>query len=132
MAEEKIVKKRLVYYDTKTKNTSFLKTCNVLKTLGIKNYKFPLTLYDPKLMGVDPYDPTLSEEMKARVIVELRQNYWYFIREVVHIPVPGGFNVYGLHRGNVALSWCLINNLNSITNKHWKRNSGGIICVSTN
>ena len=126
---EKQVKKRLVYYDTKTKNTSFLKTCNVLKNLGIKNYKFPLTLYDPKLMGADPYDPNISEEMKARVIIELRQNFWYFIREVVHIPVPGGFNVYGLHRGNLALSWCLVNNMNSIIELPRQNGKSISVCV---
>ena len=126
MADKKVVKRK-VYYDTTTKNVSFIKTCNILKDLGIKNYKFPLTLYDPLLKGVDPYDPEISEEMKARVLLEIRKNYWYFIREVVRIPVPGGFNTYGLHRGNTALSWCLINNINCII--EMPRQNGKSVCV---
>ena len=125
--EDKKIVKRKVYYDTNTKNVSFLKTCNILKELKIKNYKFPLTLYDPTLSGVDPYDPNLSNEQKARILLEIRHNYWYFIREVVRIPVPGGQNIYGLHRGNLALSWCLTNNLKSII--VLPRQNGKSVCV---
>ena len=118
-----------VYYHFSTTNKSFLEMHYFLKRKGITNNKFHLALYDPDLAAVDPYDPNISEEMKARVIIELRQNFWYFIREVVHIPVPGGFNVYGLHRGNLALSWCLVNNMNSIIELPRQNGKSISVCV---
>jgi hypothetical protein len=105
---------RKVYYHTTTDNVSFLKLFRILSDLGIKNNKFHLKLYDRTLANVDPHDPDLSLEMKSRVMKEVKQNFWYFIREVVRIPVAGGVKKYELHRGNLALSWCLMNNINTI------------------
>ena len=102
-----------VYYDTTTKNVSFLKVHKYLKDLGISNNKFFLKLYDKDLAGVDPYDPTLSLEMKAKILREVRRNFWYLIREVIRIKVPGGIKRYELHRGNLALSFCLSKNINT-------------------
>jgi hypothetical protein len=106
--------KRKIYYHTTTDNVSFLKLYRILKDLGIKNNKFHLKLYDKDLANVDPHDPNLSVEMKSKVLKEVKQNFWYFIREVVRIPVAGGVKSYELHRGNLALSWCLMNNINTI------------------
>lgn len=102
-----------VYYHTTTKNVSFLKVHKYLKDLGIKNNKFFLKLYDKDLANVDPYDPNLTLEMKAKVLREVRRNFWYLIREVIRIKVPGGVKYYELHRGNLALSWCLTKNINT-------------------
>lgn len=119
---------RKVHYQLNTKNTSFIKICKLLKDLGIKNNKFHLKLYDKDLMNVDPYDSNLSCEMKSKIINEIRINFWYFIREVVRIPVSGGVKRYQLHRGNLALSWSLINNINTII--ELPRQNGKSICVA--
>ena len=108
------VLKRKVFYDINTKNVSFIKLYKLLKDLGIKKNKFHLTLYDKDLAGVDPHDPDLSIEMKAKIMNEVKINFWYFIREVVRIPVAGGVKSYEIHRGNLAISWCLYNDLKAI------------------
>jgi len=71
-------------------------------------------LLDPGLAGIDPHDTMLSREMKARVLRECQFNYWYFIREVIRVPETGKSTGvrYKLHRGNLALSFCLLLNLN--------------------
>lgn len=105
---------RTVYYQFSTKNESFRKMHFWLKERGIQNNKFHLVLYDPDLAGIDPRDPRLSTMMKAKVLNECVQNYWYFIREVVRVPAAGSPNgkPYNLDRGNLALSYCACLNLN--------------------
>jgi len=79
-------------YDYKTNNISFIKMAKTLKDEGVKNWNFCLTLYDSKLQGIDPYDPDLSLELKARIQKEVMINFWYYIREVVRINSTGGKN----------------------------------------
>lgn len=100
------------YYDLSTSNYSFIKMAKILKDLKVKNNMFMLKLYDPRLVGVNPNDPNLSDREKVLVLEECRKNYWYFIREVITIPVSGGMRSYSIHRGNLALSWALLNNIN--------------------
>lgn len=99
-----------------TTNQSFIDMHYFLKQKGIKNNAFFLVLYDRGLAGVDPRDPNLSREMKARVLRECRFNYWYFLREVVRIPVQGGVVGsgvrYKLHRGNLAMNFLFVLNYN--------------------
>ena len=52
--------------------------------------------------------------MKARILKEVTRNPWYYFREVVRIPVPGGWKKFELHRGNLAILWCMLMNLNFI------------------
>ena len=102
--------------DTHTTNRSFKRMYKVLKTLGIKNNKFFLRLYDASLQDVNPRDEAnLTKEQKLRIIAECKRNPWYFFREVVVLNVAGGKKKYELHRGNLALTWCMLNNYNSIT-----------------
>jgi len=102
--------------DTQTDNMSFKKMYKVLKAKGIKNNKFFLKLYDKSLQGVNPRDEdNLTKEQKIRIIAEIKRNPWYFFREVVMLNVAGGKKRYELHRGNLALTWCRLNCLNSIT-----------------
>lgn len=105
-----------VYYQLNTKNQSFIDTHIFLKDIGIKNNKFFLILLDPDLAGIDPADPRLNTMMKQKVLHECIRNYWYFLREVVRIPEQGGSansgKRYKLHRGNLALNFCLIFNWN--------------------
>jgi len=100
--------------DIRTKNTSFIKVYKLLKKMGITNNKFFLRLYDKKLVGVDPYSKNLTQEQKARIVQECMINPWYFIREVVRVKTPRGNIPYELNRGNLALTWGMINNLNII------------------
>ena len=76
-------------YDITTNNRSFLVVSQQLKEHGVKNNKFMLALYDEKLVGVDPYSPDLTEEQKIRIYREIRLNKWYYLREVIRIPVTG-------------------------------------------
>ena len=96
-------------FDYDTSNVSFIAMASILHKKGIENYNFFLKLYDEDLIGVDPYDENLSMEMKYKIIIECRRNFWYFVREVMRIPGVGHFV---LHRGNLATAWSLLNNIN--------------------
>jgi hypothetical protein len=108
-----------------TQNISFIKMYKILKRLGIKNNKFFLKLYDSSLLGVRVWitdkngnikeNPNLTKEQKLRITTEVRRNPWYFFRECVVLPVAGGIKRFELHRGNLAMLFCILHNLNSIT-----------------
>lgn len=98
-------------YDYDTTNSSFIAIASILRRKGVKNYNFFLKLYDEDLVGVDPYDPNLTQEYKLKIIMECRRNFWYFIREVMRIPAPGGYMKFKLHRGNLAAAWACSNNI---------------------
>lgn len=104
-----------VYYQTSTSNQSFINMHYILKSLGIRNNRQHLILLDPDLAGVNPRDPRLSRMMKVKVLRECSNNFWYFIREVVRIPSPGvpGGIPFQLHRGNMAMMFLLIRNINT-------------------
>lgn len=105
-------------YDISTTNLSFIQASRDLKHLGVSNNRFFLKLYDPKLIGVDPYDPLISKENIKRVIVECVRNPWYFLREIARIPESGGSRGPGsgtpfqLHRANLAATYCFLHNIN--------------------
>ena len=104
-----------VYPHFETTNKSFLNMHYFLKEKGIKNNKFMLALYDPDLAGINPHDPNLNFIMKQKVMRECQRNYWYFLRECVRIPVSGATGSgakYELHRGNLAMNFCMCLNLN--------------------
>ena len=107
---------RVVYYHHSTSNKSFVDMAMYLKDRGVKHYEFMLLLLDPDLAGVDPYDPRLSSVMKTKILREVLYNPWYFIREVVRIPQAGkaGGIPFVLHRGNLAMLFCLMLNLNTM------------------
>lgn len=103
------------YYQMSTNNKSFIDMHHYLKAIGVKNNKFMLVLYDPDLAGVDPFDPSLSLQMKAKILKEVQRNFYYFIREVVRVPASGaptGIR-YNLNRGNLAYNFCSLYNLNT-------------------
>ena len=77
------------FYDFKTKNTSFLDLYQDLHKLGVKNNKFFLRLYDTDLQGVDPYSPVLPKDLQIKIFIECLINPWYFLREILRIPVDG-------------------------------------------
>lgn len=95
-----------------TSNLSAIKMYHILKQLGVQNNKFMLAIYDTDLMYVDPFNPKLSPELQHRVHAEIVRNYWYYLREIVRINVPGGTTQFMFHRGNLAFSWLMANNIN--------------------
>ena len=68
--------------DVSTTNESFLRTAEIFRQQGIKNYYFILQLNNPALKGVDPYDEHLTSEQQLMVMQECKENFWYFLREV--------------------------------------------------
>ena len=104
------------YIQMETTNQSFLDMHYYLKSIGIANHDFFLALLNPDLAGVDPRDPMLTPRQKAMILVEIRYNYWYFLREVVRIPVQGssteGGARYRLDRGSLAMNFLFILNFN--------------------
>jgi len=114
MAQVVQQQKTTIFYQMSTSNKSFIDMHYILKKLGIKNNRFMLALIDPDLAGINPFDPNLNLTMKHKVLRECTNNYWYFLREVIRIPVegvPGGIH-YFLHRGNLAMNYCMMYNLN--------------------
>ena len=99
------------YYHIGTENTSFLKTAQELKEKNVINNKFMLALYDEKLAYINPFDNKLSKEIKSRILIEITSNPWYFWREILLVPVPGGEIRFRLHLGNLAILWAMCSNL---------------------
>lgn len=97
--------------DLTTKNVSFLKVAEIFRLMGIKNYYFCLQLNNPLLMGVDPYDPNLTDEQKFMVLQECRENFWYFLREVLHL--SGGIQ-FQANRANICFLWCYLCHVNTM------------------
>jgi len=95
-----------------TTNTSFLKLAYTQKEMGVKAWYTCLALINPELEHVDPFDPSLSLEVKAMVALEMFLNPWYFFREVVRVPQDGADPVpFKIHRGSFALIWTFFNNI---------------------
>lgn len=102
------------YYDFDTKNQSFLETARELKTVGIKNYFFMLEVKHPELnvQDIDPYDEHISAEDAGRIVLECKDNPWFFFREVARVPVAGAGNVKPiLLRPSCAAIWCFMNSI---------------------
>lgn len=99
--------------DYNTTNKSFLKLAEVYYKMGVSNNAFHLALLQPELSGVDPFDENLSIQTKASIVYECKENFWYFIREVVRIPVPGSLTPtqFQANRANIALYWMFFNNI---------------------
>lgn len=91
-----------------TKNESALHLARLLRHMGVKNHQFFLALHNPALKDVDFYDENLSVETKAACLKEMRENFWYYIREVVKPPGHSGSNRsirkrFLFNRANLAL-----------------------------
>ena len=103
---------RVVYYHHSTKNRSFIDMYEYLRDKGIKSCEFMLLLLDPDLARIDPRDPNLPSQMKVKVLRECMYNPWYFLREICRIPDDGNPRgvPFKLHRGNMAMLFCLMQN----------------------
>ena len=100
------------YIHLETKNTSAIRICHILKQMGVHNWYFPLALHQSELKNVDPFDPSLSIEMKQKILLESKINIWYFIREISRIPSAGGEAIhFEFNRGNLAFIWSFFNDI---------------------
>lgn len=110
----KLIQHEDKYYQYSTKNRDFIEIATLLLSQGVSNCRFMLTLYDKDLANVDPYDSDLSTYMKNKIQAECSRNIWYYMREVVKIPMQGGgFIPMKLTRTTLASSYCYENNINS-------------------
>lgn len=102
-------------YDFSTKNTSFLELYKDLYSLGIKNNKFFLAIYDRSLMGINPFSEALPLSVILRIIIECMRNPWYWLREICRVPQdgspiePGGGSCFLIDRSSAASWYCFIN-----------------------
>ena len=110
-------------YQWNTKNKSFIDLHKDLKTLGVKNNKFFLALYDTMLADVDPFSTILPLEMQARIAREVIRNPWYFLREICRIPmdgkpiVPGGGSPFIIDRNSAATWYLFLNGIDTYASK---------------
>lgn len=94
--------------DLQTTNESFLRTAELFRLQGIKNYGFILQLNNPLLIGVDPYDENLTEDQKVMIMNECKNNFWYFLREICRLRPDMKFKA---NRGNVSFMWNYLNHI---------------------
>jgi hypothetical protein len=110
-------------YQWNTKNKSFIDLHKDLKTLGVKNNKFFLALYDKTLENVDPFAPVVPLELQARVAREVIRNPWYYLREIARIPmdgkpiVPGGGSPFIIDRNSAATWYLFLNGIDTYASK---------------
>jgi LAGLIDADG-like domain len=90
-----------------TSNKSFLRTAELFRQMGIKNYYFHLQINNPLLENVDPWDPNLTDQQKQWILTECNQNIWYIIREVIKID---GRRFIG-NRAVISFIWSCLNHL---------------------
>ena len=100
-----------------TNNESFIRLSYVFKRRGIKNHLFLLALHDPSLEFVDPHSRELTMVQILAVAKETRENYWYYLREVVRVDDSGtGESTYfKANRANIAQAWCFWDYVNTLT-----------------
>lgn len=120
--------------DTETKNPHFLRMVRVLERIGVKNRYFFLHLTQPELQGVDPHNLTdPSNELKMRIMYEVKVNPWYYLREVVRVPSAGGDPIrYILNRANLALNWLFFNSTDFfLVQPRQTGKTMGIACINS-
>ena len=119
--KSRIISKNGKFYDTGTRNKSFIQVASDLKELGVKNWYFMLEIKDPSLINVDPYaedkngHTTLTRDQISKISLECLNNLWYYLREICRIPAAGNPRgiPYKANRGNIAAAWCLLQGIDS-------------------
>ena len=97
-------------YHVETKNRSFVRFALMLKQMGIKNNMFCLTLLDPRLVDVDPFNPRNQDE-RDWVSLECSLNPWYVLREVARTDSGEKFTA---NRGVISFVWLFFNHISII------------------
>lgn len=100
-----------IHYETK--NESFFRLAEIYHRMGVTNAAFHLSLIDPDLRYIDPFDPNLDLTTKAKIVKECKYNFWYYLREVARVPVPGSLVPihFNANRANVGLYWYFLNHV---------------------
>lgn len=102
--------------DYRTKNKSFLELAAIYKKMGVENHLFHLSLLQPELQGVDPFDYEWLEkhpEYMEKIWLECYYNPWYYLREICRLKSNAGteHNPIKANRGIVCEFWVRLNNL---------------------
>lgn len=109
------ITKKVGYYDFGTSNTSFLETARELKDLGIKRWYQCLEVKYPQLgvHNLDPMSEDLTQEQIGSLVIEAKNNVWFYMREIVRVPAKGAPKPYRLylHRAAHATIWCYIHSI---------------------
>lgn len=100
-------------WDLNTSNKSFVRYAKLLKDMGVKNYLFPLSLMQPEIAGLSPYQKDLTVYQKVLMKIETQCNPWYFFREVARVPPIASKDPEPLtaNRGNISLYWLFLNHI---------------------
>ena len=72
-------------------NYSFFFMKAMLEKMGVQNNDFMLQLNDQDLRNIDPWN-TKDDVERRKVLTEVKQNIWYFLRECVKV-IPVGRSV---------------------------------------
>lgn len=94
--------------DLTTRNKSFIRTAEVFRQQGVKNYYFLLQLNNRALVGVDPFSEELTNEQRLMIAEECRVNFWYFLREICMLKPDQPFQA---NRGNISFIWTYLNHI---------------------
>lgn len=102
--------------DSDTKNKSFIEMAAKYRKMGIDNAEFVLALHNPELKGIDPHDPDLDIATIANIVIECKENPWYYIREVVRIPTQGTSEPvsFRANRSTIMLYWLFFNHITPV------------------
>lgn len=90
-----------------TNNATFLRTAELFRNMGIKNYYFLLQINNPLLKDVNPWDPDLTDEQKLMVLQEAQENVWYIVRELIKIDGRR----FRANRAVISFIWSCLNHL---------------------
>ena len=95
-----------------TTNGYARKVATILKKMGNSNHAFVLALHNPRLVNIDPHSDNLTELELGMIVDEIRDNPWYFFREILKAPPASGGvtkTSYRLTMANVAFLWTFFN-----------------------
>lgn len=100
-----------------TKNKSFLDLAKFYHDIGVQNFLFPLALHNPNLRTVDPFSPDLTDLQIKMMTIEMQENPWYFMREILRATPHGGSGTVPFrgNRSNVGMWWAFFAHLDMIT-----------------
>lgn len=99
--------------DWSTTNIEFKRYAAILKSMGVKNYRWPVTLLNPELQGVDPFSTELTREQMFAIKHEAEYNIWYYLRECIRIPPSSGEvgDFLRANRANMSFIWSYMNHI---------------------
>lgn len=102
--------------DTETPNKSFIRMAALYRDMGVRNHAFLLALHNPRLQGIDPFDPNLTLEQQLEIAIEAKDNFWYAIRSCLRTPDGTEDNpiYFKANRGNIALFWLFFNHITAM------------------